>query len=107
MSAAAWVAVLIGGSLPLVALAFISRWRSSRVAVRVASRSLRRSTERARRPEAPRNSLAWLRATIGRSDVVGGVRDSTQPIRPCPHCRYVGSEPSVYCRRCGTRLLNG
>jgi uncharacterized paraquat-inducible protein A len=100
-------AVLIGGSLPLVVLVVFTRWRNRQVAGRLAARALRRSEERMRRRERPRLSLTWLHATIGRRP---NLREDATPVatgRRCPHCRYLNTEPSVYCRRCGTRLFGG
>jgi hypothetical protein len=98
------VAILLGASLPILGLALYSRSRLRQDAARLAKYRLRPIRTQAEREPVSTGSLAWLNATIGRPAYVPP-RRTTPVVRPCPHCRYQASEPSVFCRRCGTRLI--
>lgn len=100
-----FAAILLGASLPILGLALYSRWRLRRVAARLATNRLRRITVQLERQPVRGSSLAWLSATIGRPPYVAP-RSTTPFERHCPHCRYPATEPSVFCRRCGTRLID-
>jgi hypothetical protein len=99
------LAVLVGASLPIVALAALSEWRRRRLAAERAVRRHRfvpRSRAAASRAS-PRASLAWLGASIGRPPSADS-NLQTQHVQRCPHCHYEITEASFFCRRCGTRL---
>jgi hypothetical protein len=100
-------AVLLGTTLPLAALALVTRWR-------LAQGSARQERHRARIPKAPalapalapatdepsQPGLGWVRETIGRDHQL-----PTQPTtRACPQCGNQENERALFCRRCGTRL---
>jgi hypothetical protein len=98
------VAIVMGASLPIFGLALYSRSRLRRDAARLEKHRMRPIRTQAEREPVSTGSLAWLSATIGRPPY-SPPRSTTPFVRPCPHCRYQASEPSVFCRRCGTRLI--
>lgn len=99
------VAIIVGASLPIVALAALSEWRRRRLVAERAIRQ-RRFVPRSRAAAAgasPRASLAWLGASIGPPPSANaGLQAPTE--QRCPHCHYEATEASFFCRRCGTRL---
>lgn len=100
----ALLAGLVGGSLPLVAMAIFVRRRSAALRRALGARSVRRTAFR-RRSHERRNTLGWLRGTIGATD--RPLPPRTPPAsRTCGRCRYVNEGIAIYCRRCGTRIFD-
>jgi hypothetical protein len=98
------LAVLLGAAFPLVALAVFVQWRLAAFAQRSAGLSQRRR-ERRRPRQTARRSLAWLRASLGPPPAdLPARRGAVGQGVTCPNCRYVNETPSVFCRRCGTRV---
>jgi hypothetical protein len=106
-------AALLGGVLPLLALALLVRWRLVHSAARRYSPALvaegPSEREQPGQSESPHEGesvgtlgLGWLQGSIGAPEVrPGATRD--EPVR-CHHCGHLQEAPSFFCRRCRSSL---
>jgi hypothetical protein len=97
-----WIAVIVGGAVPLVVLAAIARWRGG-------PRPRRVVPQRQPRRRGERRSLAWLGANLGKPmDGEGGVPlgpdSEAKTTDACPACGHRNEEGALFCRRCGNVL---
>lgn len=96
-------AVLLGTTLPLAALALVTRWRLAQASAQPGRHSVRIPKGPSAGPEEPRQPrLGWLRETIGRDHQLPTLQGPTG--RTCPRCGTEVVESAFFCRRCGAVL---
>jgi len=98
-----WLAVIVGGAVPLAVLAAIARWRGGLRPRRVVPR------RQARRRRGKRVSLAWLGPNLGKPEDEGEAEalasaSEADGAPACPTCGHPIVEGAMFCRSCGTRL---
>lgn len=99
------VALAIGTAVPLAALAMVVRWRMAVVARRASSINQRRADERKARRPGRQARLQWL-ASLRTQFSAGDPMATTGPMaNQCRLCGHMNTDGAIYCRRCGTSLL--